>query len=40
MKDHARSDEFNYTLDQKVSLQSAEILVVDFDSAERRITLQ
>ncbi len=40
LKDNARSPGFDYTLEQVVRLEPAEILVVDFDSAQKRITLQ
>lgn len=40
MKDDARSKGFDYTRNEEVDLAPAEILVVDFDAAERRITLQ
>lgn len=39
MKDNARSEGFDYTHDEYVDLAPAEILVVDFDAAERRIIL-
>ena len=39
MKDDARSDGFNYTRTETVDLAPAEILVVDFDAAKRRIIL-
>jgi len=40
LKDNARSEGFDYTLEQDVALAPAEILVIDFDSAHKRITLQ
>lgn len=40
MKDDARSEGFDYTRTETVTLSPAEILVVDFDAAERRIILQ
>ena len=39
MKDDARSEGFDYTRTETVTLAPAEILVVDFDAAERRIIL-
>lgn len=39
MKDNARSEGFDYTRSEEVDLAPAEILVVDFDAAERRIIL-
>lgn len=39
MKDDARSEGFDYTRSETVMLAPAEILVVDFDAAERRIIL-
>ncbi|HQX33516.1 hypothetical protein [Dokdonella sp.] len=39
MKDDARSEGFDYTRSETVTLAPAEILVVDFDAAERRIIL-
>jgi hypothetical protein len=39
MKDDARSEGFDYTRTQAVTLAPAEILVVDFDAAARRIIL-
>ena len=40
LKDNARSAGFDYTLEQDVTLAPAEILVIDFDSEHKRITLQ
>ena len=40
LKDNARSTGFDYTLEQDVDLSPAEILVIDFDAAQKRITLQ
>lgn len=40
LKDNARSEGFDYALAQDVTLSPAEILVIDFDSAQKRITLQ
>ncbi|HET9033386.1 MAG TPA: hypothetical protein VFN25_10825 [Dokdonella sp.] len=40
MKDDARSEGFDYTRSEDVDLAPAEILVVDFNGAERRITLR
>lgn len=39
MKDNARSEGFDYTRTEEVDLAPAEILVVDFDAATRRIIL-
>ncbi len=39
MKDDARSEGFDYTRAETVTLAPAEILVVDFDAASRRIIL-
>ncbi len=39
MKDNARSEGFDYTRSEEVDLAPAEILVVDFDAATRRIIL-
>lgn len=39
MKDDARSNGFDYTRSETVTLAPAEILVVDFDAAARRIIL-
>ena len=39
MKDNARSAGFDYTRSEEVDLAPAEILVVDFDAATRRIIL-
>jgi hypothetical protein len=40
MKDDARSAGFDYTLEETVTLVPAEVLVIDFDPATHRITLQ
>lgn len=40
LKDNARSEGFDYVLDQDISLVPAEILVIDFDSELKRITLR
>ncbi|MGE4071308.1 MAG: hypothetical protein AB7E72_09060 [Lysobacterales bacterium] len=40
LKDNARTDGFDYTLERDIELAPAEILVVDFDAAEKRITLR
>jgi hypothetical protein len=40
LKDNARSAGFDYALEQTVTLKPAEILVVDFDAADKRITLR
>lgn len=40
LKDNARSAGFDYTLEREITLDPAEILVIDFDSAEKRITLR
>ena len=39
MKDNARSEGFDYTRSEEIELAPAEILVVDFDAATRRIIL-
>ena len=39
MKDNARSEGFDYTRSEDVDLAPAEILVIDFDAAERRIIM-
>lgn len=39
MKDDARSEGFDYTRTESVTLAPAEILVIDFDAAARRIIL-
>ncbi len=40
LKDNARTDGFDYTLEREIELVPAEILVIDFDSADKRITLR
>lgn len=40
LKDDPRSAGFDYVLDQQVRLAPARILVIDFDAAQRRITLR
>ena len=40
LKDDANTPGFDYTLDEVVTLKPAEILVVDFDSGNHRITLR
>lgn len=40
LKDNARSEGFDYTLEQDVTLAPAEILVIDFDPEQKRITLR
>lgn len=40
LKDDANTAGFNYSAEEVVTLQPAEILVIDFDSAKHRITLR
>jgi hypothetical protein len=40
LKDNARSEGFDYTLEQDVTLGPAEILVIDFDPEHKRVTLR
>ena len=40
LKDDANTAGFNYSAEEVVTLQPAEILVIDFDSATHRITLR
>jgi hypothetical protein len=40
LKDNAHTPGFDYTVEKSVTLEPAEILVIDFDSAKHRITLR
>ncbi len=40
LEDNPRQDGFDFAVEQNVDLKPAEILVIDFDSAEKRILLQ
>ena len=40
LRDDVRSEGFTYTLERRVTLEPAQVLVVDFDADKGAITLQ